>query len=159
MTYLYDQATMNNILNIHLTQQFQHDQVFWSLSANEEYLVKSAYAALRITNSTNHPNLQNKDWKNLWKLKLNATLKSLLWKMVWNILPTCSILNNRFVLSFVKCYLCNNAVESIEHLFIQCDWAAQIWLMSPWPINLDRLNNLSISNWVKMILYPKDLLG
>ena len=129
---------MNNILNIHLTQQFQHDQVFWSLSANEEYLVKSAYVALRITNSTNHPNLQNKDWKNLWKLKLNATLKSLLWKMVWNILPTCSILNNKFVLSFVNCYFCNNVIECIEHLFIQCDWAAQIWLMSPWLINLDR---------------------
>ena len=159
LTYLFDQATMNNNLNIHLTQQFQHDQAFWSLSANGEYSIKLAYAALRITNSANHPNLHNKDEKNLWKLKLNARLKNLLWKMVWNTLPTCLVLINRFVLSFVNCYLCNNAIESIEHLFIQCDWATQIWLMSPWPIYLDRLNNLSISDWVKMILYPKDLLG
>ena len=95
---------MNNILNIHLTQQFQHDQVFWSLNANGEYSVKPAYAALRITNSAKHPNLQNKDWKNLWKLKPNAKLKNLLWKMVWIILPTCSVLNNKFILSSVKCY-------------------------------------------------------
>ena len=118
LAYLFDHATMNNILNIHLSQQFQHDQVFWSLNANGEYSVKSAYVALRITNSANHPNLQNKDWKNLWKLKINVRLKNLLWKMVWNILPTCSILNNRFVLSFVNCFLCNNVVKSIEHLFI-----------------------------------------
>ena len=31
-------------------------------------------------------------------------------------------------------------------------------LQLPWPINLNRINSLSISNWVKMILYPEDLL-
>ena len=128
-------------------------------NTNEEYSFKPAYASLRITSLANHPNLQNKDGKNLWKLKINAKLKNHLWKMVWNILPTCLVLNNRFVLSSINFYLCNNVVESIEHLFIQCDWAAQIWLMLPWPINLNRLNSLSISNWVKMILYPKDFLG
>ena len=118
---------MNNILNIHLTQKLQHDQVFWSLNTNGEYSFKSACASLRIPILANHPNLQNKDGKNLCKLEINARLKNLLWKMVWNILPTCLVLNNRFV--SINCYLCNNVVESIEHLFIQCDWAAQIWLM------------------------------
>ena len=128
---------MNNILKIHLTQKLQHDRVFWSLNANGEYSFKSAYASLRIPILANHPNLQNKDGKNLCKLEINARLKNLLWKMVWNILPTCLVLNNRFV--SINCYLCNNVVESIEHLFIQCDWAAQIWLMLLWCPQFDWL--------------------
>ena len=45
---------------------------------------------------------------------------------------------NRFVFSFVNCYLCNSAIESIEHIFLQYDQAAQIWQMSAWAINLNR---------------------
>ena len=121
--------------------------------------MKSAYKAIRSSNTQTHPLLQAKDWKQLWKIKANARLKNLLWKISWNILPTCTVLNNRFPLPSLDCYLCNNAPKSLKHLFLQCDLVAQIWLMAPWPINLSNLSNISILGWVKIILYPKTNLG
>ena len=106
-----------------------------------------------------HPLLQAKNWKQLWKIKANARLKNLLWKISWNILPTCTVFNNRFPLPLLDCYLCNNAPKYLEHLFLQCDCVAQIWLMAPWPINLSSLSNISILDQVKIILNPKKNLG
>ena len=90
----------------------------------------------------------------LWKLKIN-----LLWKMCWNILPTCSVLNNRFALPSLDCPLCNNAPETLKNLFLHCEWAAQIWLLAPWPLVIHNLAKVSIVDWIKAILYPSSKLG
>ena len=86
--------------------------------------MKFTYNAIRGLHSPNDPHMLNKDWKDLWKLKVNARLKNLVWKMCCNIQPTCSTLNNRFPISSLNCFLCNNAPETIEHLFLQCGWAS-----------------------------------
>ena len=159
LSILFEPATVNRILNIHLPRQLLGDQVFWCLTSSGEFSVKSAYKTIRSSNTQTHPLLQAKDWKQLWKIKANARLKNLLWKISQNILPTYTALNNRFPLPSLDCYLRNNAPESLEHLFIQCDWVAQIWLMAPWLINLSNLSNISILDWVKIILYPKKKIG
>ena len=79
--------------------------------------------------------------------------------MCWNILPTCSVLNSRFTISSLNCFLCNNALETIEHLFLQCDWAIKLWLLAPWPIYMSKLSSLSILDWIEVILNPKSILG
>ena len=83
--------------------------------------MKFAYNAIRGLNSPSHPHMLSKDWKDLWKLKVNARHKNVLWKMCWNILPTCFVLNSRFPISSLNCILCNNVPETIKHLFLQCD--------------------------------------
>ena len=79
--------------------------------------------------------------------------------MCWNILPTSSVLNNQFPLPSLECYLCSNATESLEHLMLQCDWVAQVWLLAPWPLILNKLSSLSMVDWIKVILNPKTKLG
>ena len=98
-----------------------NDQVFWCLTPSGEFSVKSAYNAIRGLNSPSHPHMLSKDWKDLWKLKANARLKNVLWKICWNILPICFVLNSRFPISSLNCILCNNVPETIKHLFLQCD--------------------------------------
>lgn len=73
--------------------------------------------------------------------------------MCWNILPTCSVLNSRFPLPSLECYLYNNASESLEHLMLQCDWVAQVWLLAPWPLILNKLSSLSMEGWIKVIIF------
>ena len=121
--------------------------------------MKSAYNAIRTPTSSSHPVMQSKDWKELWKMKIHARLKNLLWKLAWEILPTTSILNRRFTLPSNECYLCGKALETLEHLFLQCDWAAQVWLLGPWPLRLNTLDSISIVDWVKMIINPKPFLA
>ena len=152
---LFEPNTVNKILAIHFTQLSQQDQVFWFLNPAGEFTVRTAYNALRVLNYPPHPLLQSKDWKELWKLKIHARLKNLLWKMAWEILPTTSILKSRFSLSLIDCYLCNNAIESLEHIFLHCDWVAQLWFASLWPLNMSHMHNVSIADWVKMIINPK----
>ena len=86
-------------------------------------------------------------------------LKNLLWKMCWNILPTCFVLNNRFPLPSLECYLCSNATESLEHLMLLCDWVVQVWLLAPRPLILNKLSSLSMVDWIKVILNQKTKLG
>ena len=59
----------------------------------------------------------------------------------------------------MDCPLCNNAPETLEHLFLHCEWAAQIWLMAPWPVVIHNLANILIVDWIKPILYPSSKLG
>ena len=156
---LFEPNTVTKILAIYLTQLPQQDQVFWCLNPASEFTIKTAYNALRVFNYPPHPLLQSKDWKDLWKLKIHARLKNLLWKMAWEILPTTSVLKSRFSLSSIDCYLCNNAIESLEHIFLYCDWVAQLWFAGPWPLNMSHMNNVYIADWVKMIINPKHGLG
>ena len=136
-----------------------NDRVFWCLTTSGEFSMKFSYNAIRGLHSLSDPHMLSKDWKDLWKLKVNARLKNLLWKMCCNIQPTCSALNNRFPISSLNCFLCNNALETIEHLFLQCDWAIQLWLLALWPLYMSKLSSLSILDWIKVILNPKSMLG
>ncbi|KAK7832800.1 putative ribonuclease h protein [Quercus suber] len=152
---LFEPNTVTKIMAIHINQLSQQDQPFWCLNPASEFTVKSAYNALRVSNYPHESVLQSKDWKELWKLKVHPRLKNSLWKMAWEILPTTSVLNSRFSLSSLNCYLCNNAVESLEHIFLHCDWVAQMWFTGPWPLNMSHMHNVSIIDWVKMIINPK----
>ena len=99
LSILFEPPTISKILNIHLSHQ-----------------------TIRGLHSPSHPHMHSKDWKDLWKLIVNTKLKNLLWKMCWNILSTCSVLNIRFPIFSLNCFFCNSAPETIEHLFLQCDW-------------------------------------
>nr|XP_023927580.1 uncharacterized protein LOC112038979 [Quercus suber] len=153
---LIDQEVDNGI---GLSHRVSQDQIFWCLSPSGEYTVKSAYNILRSIVQVPHQQLNSKGWKDIWKLNANARLKHLLWKIAWEVLSTCVAINNRFSIPSIDCCLCKNAPETLDHIFLQCDWASQIWLLAPWPLNLQNIGNISICVWIKIILYPKGLLG
>ena len=102
LSILFEPSSVTNILNVHLPIHIhiQQDQIYWCLSHSGEFSVKSAYKAIRCSSHSRHTHMSSKDWKELWKLKIN-----LLWKMCWNILPTCSVLNNRFALLWIALYV------------------------------------------------------
>ena len=43
--------------------------------------------------------------------------------------------------------------------FLHCDWATQVWLLSPWSLRLNTLDSISIVDWVKLIINPKYFLA
>ena len=61
LSILFEPPTVSKILNIHLSHQTMNDQVFWCLTPSSEFLVKSAYNAIRGLNPPNHPHMLNKD--------------------------------------------------------------------------------------------------
>ena len=88
--------------------------------------------------------LNSEDWKDIWKLKIHARHKHLLWKMAWDILPTFVTINNRFSIPSLDCILCKYAPKSLEHIFLKYDWVYQLWFLASWHLNLNNMNNVSI---------------
>lgn len=70
----------------------------------------------------------NKDkiWKKNWSLKLPPKFALFLWKVVHRILPVMVVLGKRFKVEDVRCPVCEKDLETIEHLFFQCDRARRI---------------------------------
>ena len=52
-----------------------------------------------------------------------------------------------------------HVAETIEHIFLQCPWTSQVWLMAPWPLDMSNLSHIDIIEWVKCIIDPKVKLG
>uniref|UniRef100_A0A2N9HS98 Reverse transcriptase domain-containing protein n=1 Tax=Fagus sylvatica TaxID=28930 RepID=A0A2N9HS98_FAGSY len=155
----FDDNTIRAIQEIHLSQIPQQNKMCWAPSSSGKFTAKSAYWLDQKPRFENNGPLTSVEWKSLWKLKIHDRLKLMLWKMAWGMLPTMVALNVRFRVNSTQCQLCNSGVETLEHLFIECPFARIAWYLSPWPIRFNVISPLSISEWIKLILNPADLLG
>jgi hypothetical protein len=112
-------------------------EFLWTPSPNGNFLASSAYrfiSSLRV--SVYSIPFVPAQWKQLWKLKLNARLKHFLWKIAWDIIPSKAWLKTIFPISpdDSKCPLCNMAEDSLLHLFFNCSFARIAWRSSFWPL-------------------------
>uniref|UniRef100_A0A2N9GLU6 CCHC-type domain-containing protein n=1 Tax=Fagus sylvatica TaxID=28930 RepID=A0A2N9GLU6_FAGSY len=155
----FDDNTIRAIQEIHLSQIPQQNKMCWAPSSSGKFTAKSAYWLDQKPRFENNGPLTSVEWKSLWKLKIHDRLKLMLWKMAWGMLPTMVALNVRFRVNSTQCQLCNSGVETLEHLFIECPFARIAWYLSPWPFRFNVISPLSISEWIKLILNPADLLG
>lgn len=100
-------------------------------------------------------------WHALWGMKLQARWKHLLWKIAWNLLPFRANIS-RFVTvedpNTWLCPFCHNTLETLGHIFLECDLARNLWRNSPWPLNLANFATRPLSDWVKAIVFPSDWL-
>ena len=141
---LFNTETATKILKINLPHPQQNDQIFWCLSKSGSFLVKSAYMSIIQPQLTGPNPLSIKEWKSLWKLKVHARFKNFLWKIAWRMLPVGEKLEKRFHIPSIECFLCKNAVETIENIFLQSPWTSQVWLMAPWPLNMSNLSHIDV---------------
>lgn len=120
---IFEQEDRDNILNIPLPISGHKDKIIWSKEEKGVYSVKSCYRAL-IGEVRLDPSLK---WPNIWKLSLPPKVKILVWQACRNILPTAINLRSRKVECSITCCLCNQDVESTDHIFLQCEVARACW--------------------------------
>lgn len=100
--------------------------------------------------------------KSLWRLRVHARHKLLLWKCVWNIHPTQvrlgGILANPSAAS-TKCFLCGMPFDSLHHLLFLCQYSKIFWRESPWVLRIDFFQDCSVCDWCSIIFYPYSALG
>jgi hypothetical protein len=131
LTSLFDSSSVCEIQKTQIHPSPTID--IWIPTANGVFSTKSAYKLIR---SLRPPRLSSpfdpKQWSLLWKIKLNARLKLLLWKIAWDILPTKSRLNSIFPISAAAsfCPLCKSEEDSLHHLFFRCCFARIAWRLS-----------------------------
>eukprot|EP00253_Pinus_taeda_P020147 PITA_20147 len=100
------------------------DSLVWAHAETGRYSPKAGYDFL----------MSRKGWaapvwwaKPLFKLKCPKKARIFFWCALKNKIPTWDILQARFQLGPSRCPLCNDASESISHLFVSCHFTKSVW--------------------------------
>ncbi|XP_074300123.1 uncharacterized protein LOC141631337 [Silene latifolia] len=119
---IFKQESVDKILATPLISTRIHDEVFWPFSNDGRYTVKRPQ---------------------LWKI--------LLWKIITGSLPVGSEFIKRNLGWDPFCTLCGKGlreVETLEHLFRDCDVSSRIWFGSVLGIRTNQNNYLDLGEWI-----------
>ena len=104
------------------------DKLKWALNTNGVFTVKSYYEDL-LNGHTRYLR------KYLWKLKVPLKIKIFLWFLNRKELLTKDNLVKRQWVGCTRCVFCNEN-ESVEHLFIKCNLARDVWRLVHFTFNV-----------------------
>ena len=74
--------------------------------------------------------LSKENWSQIYKIIFTTTDDASIWfqyKSIYNILATQSYLFNLKITDSSICGICGNSVETIQHLFTQCNPVQELW--------------------------------
>ena len=90
-------------------------------------------------------------WNKLWSIQVPQKIKLFMWKTCSNILPICTKLFYRKIISNFSCPVCGEEAETINHMFIDCPVALEVW--SKYPLYMTLLQSgMCFVDWVEVIL-------
>lgn len=92
-------------------------------------------------------------WKSLLRLRVHARHKLLLWKCVWNMLPTQVRLGGIFYHPSSEpavCYLCGMPSDSLPYLLFQCQYSKISWRES-WVLGIEFFQDCSVLDWCSIL--------
>ncbi|XP_059451038.1 uncharacterized protein LOC132181824 [Corylus avellana] len=158
---LFSPSTVSSILSIHISQVSSADKWSWAPSPSGLFSVKSA-REVSLTPSSRISPLSPAIWQALWGLKLQARLKHLLWKIAWDLLPSRANIG-RFVVSDDSnawvCPFCKGPLETLTHIFLECNLACSLWSSSSWPNVISAFSSKPIQEWIIAVVYPAEKLA
>lgn len=100
----------------------KEDKLIWKASHDGNLAFKDTYLFL----TSNQP--QNISWaKVIWHIAIPPSKSLLIWRLLYNKLPTDDNLSLRGCHTTSICNLCSAAQESSQHLFMDCSFASQLW--------------------------------
>jgi hypothetical protein len=99
------------------------DLVCWNPSSREVFEVRSFYHALIQPASSAFP------WRSVWKAKAPSKVAFFLWTASLGKILTTDNLRKRGIIIMDWCCMCKAGGESVNHLFIHCPVASDLWNM------------------------------
>lgn len=151
---LFYTAKANLICAIPITNIDQEDIISWQGTKDGNYSVKSGYQAIIDwqNSSQNQPSSShhedNPRWKKFWKLDVPPKQLHLIWRILNNAIPVKDKLLKRGIRCAPLCAYCNDKLETIYHIFIECEWVRKVWFASPLTINLENSKTKHIQDWM-----------
>ena len=88
-------------------------------------------------------------WKQIWKLKVPHKIRSFMWRILSNALPTMTNLFRRGCSNTNRCLICTGQTENMSHLFCFCPWAHKCWFGSSFCFSLDNEGNFDFTQWLQ----------
>ncbi|XP_074306541.1 uncharacterized protein LOC141641792 [Silene latifolia] len=123
---LFEEESANQILAIPLSQTQTHDEVFWPYTNSGSYTVKSGYGIIFNNFFEEHGSRKDKG-------RVNSKWKSFCKQKLWQGVTS---------------------LETLDHLFRDCDISSRIWAGSVLGINTNQAVGVDVRDWiVNWILY------
>lgn len=97
------------------------DKISWALTANSTYSMRSAYE-VQFYGLSESPLLHR-----VWEIKAEGKINFFLWLILQNMVSTADHLATRGWPHNDLCSLCDQEVESIKHLLLECPFAKEVW--------------------------------
>ncbi|KAL0373090.1 UNVERIFIED_CONTAM: hypothetical protein Scaly_0990600 [Sesamum calycinum] len=136
---LFWQEDINAILAIPLSLIDVEDFFIWHHTPNGLFSVRSAYhVALSLAHQPlpSSSNLASPVWKTIWKANVPSKIRVFIRKVAHNALPAGRNLLQKLRFEPLACPLCCSEDEDVEHVFLRCPFARQVWALShiPWAL-------------------------
>lgn len=91
-------------------------------------------------------------WRNVWGLNMVPKVKHFIWKVLHGALATTEALFKRKCSRTPLCRVCNEDVESLEHLLFFCPWVTACWFGCPLNLIFDQRFVGSALRWSELML-------
>ncbi|VVA91818.1 unnamed protein product [Arabis nemorensis] len=122
-----------DIMSIKPSQIGAPDKLVWLRKSTGDYTTKTGYFTSLEEQKTEEDLRRTTgiDWiTDVWKQNVSPKLKLFLWKVANKALPVGERLVTRHILVDPLCKCCGE-VESINHMFFQCDFSQRVWRGAP----------------------------
>jgi len=115
------------VTTIPLFNRAMVDTRIWKATFDGNYTVKSAYRICIDLLHSSTPIQADIPWMNIWSLKIPHSVRSFLWRLAHQCLPTRNNLTTRGIPCEDSCVVCDSFAESHIHLFFVCIKAKECW--------------------------------
>ena len=148
---MFDQESIMAITKIILSIIPRHDRLTWVADPKCLFSVKSAMGLIQ---RDVWPAAPNPIWHKFWKNKIHERLKTFVWRIGRDILPTNLNILSRMSIGDLRCPLCNSELESVSHVFFQCQATKMFWFGTCWGIRAELfVVNMDV-DVVKLVMDP-----
>ncbi|XP_026459156.1 uncharacterized protein LOC113359790 [Papaver somniferum] len=152
---LFDNNTIKEIKKIRIPNSGT-DTLRWLPENNGLFSVKSAYKFIlneyqnqnEINNSTDGVNR-----KSFWKKCIPPRILHFLWKCITKFHPTSDTFARYANDRSITCPFCNDVVETMHHLFFECDVSKEVWNICDSSLASD-VSNANFDSWIVNIFAP-----
>jgi hypothetical protein len=109
------------MLYTHKIRSEGEDKMCWNPVRKKSFEVKSYYKVLSSPIQSYFP------WKSIWKVKVPPRVAFFVWTATLRKILTLDNLRKRNIIVMEWCFMCKSFGESIDHLFLHCMVATELW--------------------------------
>ncbi|XP_028755351.1 uncharacterized protein LOC114714752 [Neltuma alba] len=161
---LVEESVLKCIREIPLSSTPRDDSLLWAPAKNGIYNVRAGYrlshaatnGRIMATRASVSRKVEPSIWSAVWKLKVIPKIRSFIWRILNNALASKDALFKRKCATNPVCPVCGDDTETLEHLFLLCEWVKVAWLGSVMGLNISPLNIQNISFWLEQFLLMID---
>ncbi|KAK4258076.1 hypothetical protein QN277_007576 [Acacia crassicarpa] len=129
------------------------DKLIWTHSSNGAYTVKAGYQVEKSKRSDRSSRagpscvISPQCWKSIWCIKVIPRVQNFLWRSLNRAVATNAALYSRRRGLTKLCPVCEEADETLEHLFFQCPWTRCVWFGCSLGVKFDCLRVVNFNSW------------